>query len=603
MSKNISKQRRDDLIVKITAIRTYIAAAPQDKNTGALLVYLSELEKEVKAKKYGLVFEEHREGVDETLVTHTPVLTEEQDLYIDNGGQLHFLIEGDNLPALQLLLKTHREKVDLIYIDPPYNRGKNDFRYDDAYIGVDDAFKHSKWSSFMQKRLVLARQLLADDGVIFIQIDDNEQHVLRMLCDEVFGAANFMGIIVQNKLNSKNDSADIQKNHEYILVYRRTVKLDAEGNPTRLMGRTERIEKEVTKCADGYYYVNDYITTRGEGGVLVNRSNLGYTVYYNPKTGDFFPERDYDFDKALLSDDEDYVYTTNTEHIAAGYVPIRPPKVRGKLGVWTWEAEKIKRDKVLVEIVKVRSRGYSIKSRTFVPEEDVREKDGKYYYSGIFESNARSVIDFSTNDGSTILTEDMGGVAGTFDNPKNLDMMIYLINLLNKPNPLILDFFAGSGTTGRAVLTANALYGGNRRFILCTNNENNICREVTYERIRNVIAKEGYAASLKYYQIGFVPISNRVYYEYADELLQHIRELVELENGVTFTGNAEIAIVLTDEEMEAFLVNVEQYTACKWLYRGHDILLSSEQELLLAEREITVCVIPDYYYRDLEGGQ
>jgi adenine-specific DNA-methyltransferase len=94
-----------------------------------------------------------------------------------------------------------------------------------------------------------------------------------------------------------------------------------------------------------------------------------------------------------------------------------------------------------------------------------------------------------------------------------------------------------------------------------------------------------------------------VYYEFADELLRHMRELVELENGVNFTGNAEIAIVLTDEEMEAFLSNKEQYRVCKRLYRGHDILLSAGQEAMLAEREITICVIPDYYYRDLEGGR
>lgn len=129
MSTNISKKKRDDLLDKIKQIRAFIAAAPQDENTGNLLSYLSELEKDVNGKKYGLVFEEHREEIDEVLNTHTPVLTEEADLFIDHGGQMNFLLEGDNLAALKLLEKTHRGKIDLIYIDPPYNTGNKDFIY------------------------------------------------------------------------------------------------------------------------------------------------------------------------------------------------------------------------------------------------------------------------------------------------------------------------------------------------------------------------------------------------------------------------------------------------------------------------------------------
>lgn len=149
MSTNISKQKRENLVNKIKDIRSYIAKAEQDENTGNMLLYLNELEKEIKAKKYGLVFEEHREGIDELLDTHTPVLTEEKELFINNGGQMNFLIEGDNLAALQLLMKTHREKIDLIYIDPPYNTGQNDFVYDDCFVDKEDGFRHSKWLSFI----------------------------------------------------------------------------------------------------------------------------------------------------------------------------------------------------------------------------------------------------------------------------------------------------------------------------------------------------------------------------------------------------------------------------------------------------------------------
>ena len=145
MSTNISKQKREDLLAKIKEIRTFISAAPQDENTANLLSYLSDLEKDVCGKKYGLVFEEHREEIDEVLATHTPVLTEQSDLFIANGGEMNFLIEGDNLASLQLLKKTHKGAIDVIYIDPPYNTLKEGFTYSDTLVDKNDTFRHSKW--------------------------------------------------------------------------------------------------------------------------------------------------------------------------------------------------------------------------------------------------------------------------------------------------------------------------------------------------------------------------------------------------------------------------------------------------------------------------
>ena len=190
-----------------------------------------------------------------------------------------------------------------------------------------------------------------------------------------------------------------------------------------------------------------------------------------------------------------------------------------------------------------------------------------------------------------------------FDFPKSLWNVydcLYSVVAQNK-NACVLDFFAGSGTTGHAVMKLNAEDGGNRRFILCTNNENNICRDVTYERIKRVIDKEGYSASLKYYKVNYIPVSERMYYEYADELLKHIRELVELENGVNFTDNAEIGIVLTDEELNEFIENISCYKKCKKLYVGHDVLFDAKQAQTLKNKRISINIIPDYYYKELEG--
>lgn len=231
MSTNISKKKRDDLLDKIKQIRVFIAAAPQDENTGNLLSYLSELEKDVNGKKYGLVFEEHREEIDEVLDTHTPVLTEKADLFIDHGGQMNFLIEGDNLASLKLLEKTHKGKIDLIYIDPPYNTGNKDFIYDDAFVDKNDCFTHSKWLSFMEERLKTARRLLNGNGVIFISIDDREEAGLRLLCDEIFGENCFVSNISwQRNYSARNDSKGIVTEVEHLLVYSRS----EEWSPKKL---------------------------------------------------------------------------------------------------------------------------------------------------------------------------------------------------------------------------------------------------------------------------------------------------------------------------------------------------------------------------------
>ena len=163
----------------------------------------------------------------------------------------------------------------------------------------------------------------------------------------------------------------------------------------------------------------------------------------------------------------------------------------------------------------------------------------------------------------------------------------------------VLDFFAGSGSTGHAVLQRNSYDGGTRKFILCTNNENDICRNITYTRIKNVLERND--GCLKYYKVDYIPINDRMYYEYADELLLHIRELVELENGINFTDNEEIAIVLTDEELEIFLDDEGICKRCRKLYMGHDVLLDAQQAQALQEYNIAVKVIPDYYYKELEG--
>lgn len=213
-----------------------------------------------------------------------------------------------------------------------------------------------------------------------------------------------------------------------------------------------------------FYYLNDPITTRGEGGTLNARPNLGYTVYYNPETKDKIAVADYNVTLAKTSNDEGEIYTTDNELLCKGYVAIRPPRVRGKLGCWTWALEKFNAQKDEI-IITGKPGSYAVRKRTFVKKEDIVTVDGKMQYTASSMTNSRSILDFSTNDGTNTLNTVLGKNA-VFSNPKNLEMIKYLIQLVADKSFIVLDFFSGSATTAHAVMQANAEDGGKRRFIM-----------------------------------------------------------------------------------------------------------------------------------------
>lgn len=581
MSTNLSKQKREDLLSKIEEIRNHIKTKLYDENAGKLFGYLNELAAQINGQKYGLVFEEHRESIDDMLEENLPVLTEEKKLFVDGGGELNFLLEGDNLASLQLLEKTHKGKIDVIYIDPPYNTGKEDFIYDDNYIEKDDSFKHSKWLSFMKKRLKMAHSLLKDNGIIFISIDDNECAPLKLLCDEIFGEDNRLSlhhIQVRYENKSLNEKKAFQEVCEYVLIYEKKMgcfdanrpsenysldsfcfEIKETGKPKKctIAGKTVEIfqknQWEISKVESGLDKLKETWIT---GSIY---SGTGHGTTYQKIVEPRLEEDGYQSLYKIYGLGEDglgYRYFTN---------PAKQGATKGKMftGVPLSKKKEIEN-------------GNAIKYKTI-----------------------SNLYDFSPDFGN--IRHEGGVPFGSGKKP--VKMLKQFINYHKEKDITVLDFFAGSGSTGHATLALNNEDGGKRKFILCTNNENNICRDITYQRIKNVITKDGLPGSLKYFKVDFVPVAEKEYYEYADKLLLHVRELVELENAVDFKRDKSVAIVLTEEELAEFTNKIEEtdQTMTKILYLGHDVLLSKEQKSLFKKRGVKVKIIPQYYYPELNG--
>lgn len=355
-------------------------------------------------------------------------------------------IEGDNLEVLKLLQESYLGKVKMIYIDPPYNTG-NDFIYADDFMrsqeeeneqmGMYDEdenrlFKntdsngrfHSDWCSMMYSRLMLARNLLTDDGVIFISIDDNEQANLKKVCDEIFGEANYIVEMINITGASQNgEGVKIQKNTESCLVYAKNYNLCTPN--------------KVDKADESLRNLNDSPTA------FITRPEMGYTIYYNPQTKDIKAVKDYDKTK-IETNDEKQVYTNDLQLINSGYVPIRPGYRSGLLNRWRWSIETF--NERIDEIV-------------------INRNQDKYavYFKQKGYNPPKNILNYTVGTSEIKLLFNDNKV---FDFPKSTKLLQYLISVGTDPNSLILDFFSGSATTAHAVMKFNAEDGGHRKFIM-----------------------------------------------------------------------------------------------------------------------------------------
>ena len=406
---------------------------------------------ELKQKKeFGLVWDDEREDNLEEVVARCgrdlPVLEEVKGLAVsvDGDAPTNLLIEGDNYHALSVLNYTHPRKIDVIYIDPPYNTGKADeWRYNDDCVDKNDGYRHSKWLSMMAKRLTLAKNLLTKNGVIFVSIDDNEQPRLRMLMDEIFGESNFVNTIIWQRASGGGNAKGIITGHDYVLVYQKHKNpvLDFRGEEVG-----GRFSKEKTIVKDGKtFFIDDDVVRK----------------VFGP-------------------------YPRGTERRC-----------------YYEELSQYRGARQIAEInQKIESGEYML----------VRQENGMHFIAELIEKGRRkkmySIIQGVLNNHGA---EEMDKLGLSFDYPKPVGLIKKLLRSCCKKDAVILDFFAGSGTTGHAVSVLNKEDDGNRRFILCTNNEGGIAREVCQPRIKAVIKGNanlpditGIPSNLKFFKTAFV---------------------------------------------------------------------------------------------------
>lgn len=407
-------------------------------------------------------------------------------------------IEGDNLDVLKLLRETYLGKVKMIYIDPPYNTG-NDFVYEDDFAEDTDSYMgrsgqydeqgnqlvqntdsngrfHTDWLNMIYPRLRVAKDLLTEDGVIFISIDDNEQENLKKICDEVFGEANSVGkIAVVNNLKGRNDRKDIATCHEYILIYGKS-EFAANGMP---LTDEQRAQFDKIDENGNAYQLRD-LRKRGRPDRREDRPNMYFPIYYNQTTR-----------KCYLTEMPDTI-------------AIYPIRGDGSDGRWRWGKERVAANlEILEPRYSVIAQRWGIEHRVYLnPSMNPTSFDDEDTEDSERSSKSKSFWmggELSNDVGRRQLKSILG--AAYFDYPKSVDYILNTIYMGADSDSLILDFFSGSATTAHAVMQLNAEDGGHRKFIMVQLPEacdekseaykagyKNIC-EIGKERIRRAAKK------------------------------------------------------------------------------------------------------------------
>lgn len=381
---------------------------------------------------------------------------DENGRHDDDNGSENMIIHGDNLEALKSLLPKYEGRVKCIYIDPPYNTGSDGFVYNDNFhftaeelaekLSIDDeqaqrildltkrgSASHSAWLMFMYPRLLLARDLLTDDGVIFISIDDNEQANCKLICDDVFGEENKIAVIANvNNPKGRSDDEFIATAHEYICIYAK----NSERTGWSGFEPTETITKRYNKkTTDGKLFRDIDLRKTGENDLREDRPNLFYYFYYNEETGDFYPSKE--------------------NEIKDGYIQIKPLREDERDGNWRWEL-----NTALKNIADIYPKYMPVRKIWGVMQKDYLDNRGM-----VKPVSAWAYKDVNSERGTENFV-DLGFDKKVFPKPKPLGTILRCLALASRKDSLIVDFFSGSATSAHAVMAQNIKDNGNRKFVM-----------------------------------------------------------------------------------------------------------------------------------------
>ena len=625
---NISKTKRDRMLAFLEELKT-------QHNDDESIRAFNEIENHIRDKKYGLVWEEHTEQVDEMLEENIPVFCEDISKKIISNKSMNnnFILEGDNLQSLYLLEKTHKGKVDVVYIDPPYNNGKRNWKYNNDFIDKNDTFRHSKWLSMMHARMVIAKRLLKDNGAFVCAIDENELGTILLLINDVFGENYAIDCIaiIHNPRGIQGDNFSYI--HEYaIFVYRKGYKV---------IGTREVSEEEI-----------DWSPLRnwGDESKRHDAANCFYPIYV--KNGQIIGFGD------DITNNDDIHPSKNEYDTKTDIYAIYPIDVNGVERKWRYARQTIESIKDLLR-VKEKQGVFDIEiGKDFAP------------YRTVWTDKKFDANEYGTQLINSMIPEN------DFDFPKSLYNVYECLYALtkNKPNAVILDYFAGSGTTGHATLLLNKQLGGNRKFIMCTNNDigenkeneykqkygeidtsSNIwkawtekygiassvtqpriaavikgfihkkdfktilySKKLTYAalcksekllseinniketeknnhseikviveddtiKVLNVVKKnqkiEGIPANLKYFKCGWTPRKPENYL-LSNMLCLHIKEMIELQNGYEIDGVKNV-LILTKDDFNKTILDASIYEQIENVWLNQNMILTAEEMKLL----------------------
>lgn len=445
------EQRVHDKIIEPTNAELLIELIA---NTNSIQKAISIAELGTTYKRTGFHFDKRLEKIGNSI----KYLKKNDFLSFKNGDRKHKLIIGDNYDSLLNLLISHKKSIDVIYIDPPYGA---DSMGDFANTNYSNSISRDNLLSMLYPRLILAKQLLTDEGVIFVSIDDKNQSYIKCLMDEIFGEEKCLFVAPRVTKKGGKSTSTIQKNHDYLIAYCLSKNLEFSQE-----------DKDIST----YTLEDEFVETRG-------KYKLTQTLDYN---------------SLQYSKSMDYMVEINGRtFVPGGSIEEQKNRHNGKHGKtdWVWRWSKSAFEWGLSQGLVV-LKGNRIYTKTYL---NCRKVNGKNELESIEATKSYTSLsyienDFSNDNGKKELDKIFKESNTVFKNPKPSILIKKLINMMcNKNDSIILDFFAGSGTTGQAVLELNKEDNGNRRFILCTNNEitesnpNGIAYDVTSKRLKRIM--------------------------------------------------------------------------------------------------------------------